>query len=262
MACCHLAGFRYAQTAPIELIGPNSPIRAGGFPTSGAGCPARGIGGGKMSKGVVGIRALAVVMAIIFSGSDALAACRFLECAPGEERTPSLPPIPQTVEPGYTPPPARDNAIMPASPGQVCAGAGDTSYCASSVLPPQHGFTYGPEKLLDGRLETAWSPAGSVDGIGEWLLVKFPSPRAVKAINLLNGYHKNQSIFLRNSRLRGFVIRTSSGWSKAGEFKDEAGLQRISIDDPSQIVWLQLAIRSVYSGSKYRDVAITELRVD
>lgn len=35
----------------------------------------------------------------------------------------------------------------------------------------------------------------------------------------------------------------------------------MSIDDPSQIVWLQLAIRSVYSGSKYRDVAITQLRL-
>jgi len=136
------------------------------------------------------------------------------------------------------------------------------SYCVSSVLPPQHGFTYGPEKLLDGRLETAWSPEGSVDGIGEWLLVKFPAPRAVRAINLLNGYHKNQSIFSRNSRVRGFVIRTSSGWSKIGELNDEAGPQRISIDDPSQIVWLQLAIRSVYSGSQYRDVAITELRLE
>jgi hypothetical protein len=105
-------------------------------------------------------------------------------------------------------------------------------------------------------------PAGSAEGIGEWLLVKFPSPRAVKAINLLNGYHKNQSIFLKNSRLRGFVIRTSSGWSKTGELKDEAGLQRFSIDDQSQINWLQLTIRSVYSGTQYRDVAITELRIE
>jgi hypothetical protein len=103
-------------------------------------------GGGKMSKGAVGVRVFAVVMAFIFSGSNASAACRFLECAPDEERTPSLPPIPQTVAPTYPRPAARDSATMPASPGQVCAGAGDTSYCASSVLPPQHGFTYGPEK--------------------------------------------------------------------------------------------------------------------
>jgi hypothetical protein len=129
------------------------------------------------------------------------------------------------------------------------------------VLAPQFGFTYGPEKLFDGRLDTAWVEGDPGDGIGEWVVVDLGRPLRISALQMLNGYHKNVGLFQRNNRVRDVEIRTSNGRRQTATLDDSAGVQIISIDDSAPVVWVQLIIRSVYRGTKYRDTAITELRV-
>jgi hypothetical protein len=131
------------------------------------------------------------------------------------------------------------------------------------VLAPQYGFTYGPEKLADARLDTAWVPGQGDrgDGVGEWLIVEFAKREPVSSIQILNGYHKNAGIFARNNRVRVLEIVTSEGRRKTVTLDDDAGLQTVNFDDGSECKWIQFIIRSVYRGSKYRDTAISELRI-
>jgi hypothetical protein len=40
------------------------------------------------------------------------------------------------------------------------------------------------------------------------------------------------------------------------------GEQRVDLNRPVEVKWLQIVIRSVYPGWKYKDTAVNELRVD
>jgi hypothetical protein len=149
----------------------------------------------------------------------------------------------------------------PTALGETCTHYANASICVSSVLAPQYGFTYGPENLFDGRLDTAWVAAGAArDGIGEWIVVTFDSPQVVQTISLLNGYHKNVSLFERNNRVKDIEVRLSDGTQTYYTLRDGPDVQTLNVGDLRPNSWVQLITRSVYPGTKYHDTAITELR--
>jgi hypothetical protein len=201
------------------------------------------------------------VAAILFCFrlAPAQSRCYFLECEPGNDPAPPLPP-PLAAPPRASSTPS---VARPSTPYETCNRAGSITYCASSVLAPQYGFTYGPEKIADGRLDTAWVPGQGAhgDGIGEWILVQFDSPRSISTIELLNGYRKNADIFSKNNRVREVEIVSSSGDRLIYTMHDGSNPESISMGELSNVEWVQLIIRSVYRGAKYRDTAISELRV-
>jgi hypothetical protein len=205
----------------------------------------------------------AISVALLFLGTNSLAAkCYFLECEPGDTPAPP-PPRQEPLPPPETPPsspPSRTS--LPRPDASRCIDNGLFDYCVSSVLAPQFGFSYGPEKATDGRLDTAWVEGKRGDGIGEWILVGFPQARSVNSVQLLNGYHKNASIYAKNNRVQDIEVRTSNGVSQFETLSDSSGPQTVQLQDTDPIEWVQIVIRSVYRGSKYRDTAITELRVD
>lgn len=193
--------------------------------------------------------------------SEAVAKCYFLECEPGDTPVPSPPP--SAPAPRRDGAPSRPSAARPTGPYESCAEISGVNYCASSVLAPQYGFTYGPEKLADGRLDTAWVPGqgDQGDGVGEWLIVEFARREPVSSVQVLNGYHKNAGIFARNNRVRVLEVVTSEGRRKTVALDDDASPQTVYLDGNSECKWIQFIIRSVYRGSKYRDTAISELRI-
>jgi hypothetical protein len=213
------------------------------------------------------LRLLVCLLICGLASSQVDARCYFLECEPGDSK---VPPPPPTAAPVPAPParaespPARQATSRPSGPYESCASVSGIIYCASSVLSPQYGFTYGPEQLTDGRLDTAWVPGQGAngDGIGEWIVADFPKRLPISSLQVLNGYHKNAGIFARNNRVRDLEIISSEGERKLVRLADDADLQTIALDFSQDCKWIQLIIRSVYRGQKYRDTAISELRVE
>jgi hypothetical protein len=150
--------------------------------------------------------------------------------------------------------------------GQTCVRHGGADYCASSVLKPQidnsgRTATYGPEQLLDGKLDTAWVEGKSGNGEGEWVVVDFGAPRQISALQIYNGYHKNVDLFRKNNRVRDLEIVFSDGKTRLATLADRDGPQTVAVDGNIIAAWVQIKIRSVYEGTRYKDTAITELRV-
>jgi hypothetical protein len=152
----------------------------------------------------------------------------------------------------------------PTSAHQSCArrpsANGVIVYCASSVLPPQFGNSYGVQNLF-GAASTAWVAGSSGYAIGEWIIVEFVEMRTVTGITIQNGYQKNSDIFLKNSRVKKMELLSSSGAKRELRLEDRLGSQQLLFDHPIPAKWIALFIRDVFPGYKYTDTAISKLDV-
>lgn len=133
--------------------------------------------------------------------------------------------------------------------------------CVSSILSPQSGNRYGSVNLSDNRMNTAWVEGVKGDGIGETLLLSFFSPTDVNEILLANGYNKNRDIYRKNGRVREFNVRSSTGFEQVVKLKDTGEWQVLNLPPLGKVTWVSLSISNVYRGSKYRDTAVSELRI-
>jgi hypothetical protein len=142
----------------------------------------------------------------------------------------------------------------------VCAdGPFDVTYCASSVLPSSKTNFYEPSMMFDGNRATAWVEGEDGDGIDETVTLHFGRERSLVGFEIINGYDKDQRIWAANSRARELEASTGDGQVQVITLKDVRGASRFDFDAPVDTSWLQLKIRSVYPGSKYKDTAISEL---
>ena len=167
----------------------------------------------------------------------------------------SAEPQPETSAPAPEPP-------RPHAANEDCSRSGDTTLCASSVLAPDHGNTYGPRNLTDGDDKTAWVEGSNGQGAGEFVVLEFDAAREVSGLTIRNGYDKSPDIYAKNSRVKDIELRFSSGDSIGATLKDKPGAQRVELGQPIKAKWVELIVRSVYPGSKYSDTAINELSVD
>lgn len=140
--------------------------------------------------------------------------------------------------------------------------AGPATICASSVLNAQLGNSYGVGNLTDGNRATAWVEGVKGDGHGETLLIRFERPTRIRSLSLINGYDKNSDIFATNNRVAGLELRSSRGDLLRAALEDRSGWQRLFDRDLGEVTWLELTITGVHRGSKYRDTAISELRIE
>jgi hypothetical protein len=161
--------------------------------------------------------------------------------------------------------PEREPLPSPSFGGETCLDqkdeAGGGVPCVSSILPGQKGNRYGPENLFDDNSATAWVEGSDGDGIGEAVVVRFPEPRTVAKLQIRNGYTKNNDIFSKNNRVRTVVVLDSAGGRTEVRLDDSGDWQTLSLDGQELLSWIAIEIDSVYRGSKYRDTAISELRV-
>src|SRR5689334_24676756 len=84
---------------------------------------------------------------------------------------------------------------LPHAANEDCSHSGDTTLCASSVLPATQGNIYGPRNLTDGNDKTAWVEGSDGQGLGEFVVLEFDSARAVRGLAIRNGYDKSPDIF-------------------------------------------------------------------
>jgi hypothetical protein len=161
-------------------------------------------------------------------------------------------------DPTVDPRPAR-----PRSATESCANFGGPlgvdRYCASSILNPQLGNSYGVQHLFAGNGTTAWVEGKNGQGVGEWVVVEFDGQRLIKGFEVLNGYQKNPDIYYKNSRVRRLRVVFSNGESRTFTLQDQFGAQALSLGRPVRAYWAQFVIDDVYPGSKYTDTALSRL---
>ena len=138
-------------------------------------------------------------------------------------------------------------------------GPFDVDYCASSVLKPSKAIRYEPSMMFDGNRATAWVEGDKQDGLNETVTMHFGKRRSLAGFEIINGYDKTESIWKANSRVKSLEATTSDGQTLTVHLQDVRGASRVDFSPAISTEWLELRIKDVYRGTKYKDTAISEL---
>ncbi|MDQ3974382.1 MAG: hypothetical protein M3276_08640, partial [Actinomycetota bacterium] len=130
---------------------------------------------------------------------------------------------------------------------------------ASSELAADHdaGLTYAARNTIDGDLATAWNDGVGGVGVGETLTYTFAQPVRLVRVDAVNGYAKSPRRYVENARVRRATLSTDAT-SFPVTFADRYRLWQSFSLDAAPTSSLTVEIESVYAGSTYRDVALTE----
>src|SRR5690606_11840141 len=99
----------------------------------------------------------------------------------------------------------------------------------------------------------------------EWLRIGVTSLDKTTRIRLRvrNGYQKSKQLWKANARAKAVTVRLlPSKVEKKVTLADADGWQDVAIDQPSGPVRsIELAVGSVYEGTKYADLCISDVQV-
>ena len=124
---------------------------------------------------------------------------------------------------------------------------------------------YHPNYVADDDPATAWVEGANGSGAGEWLHIQTtPLDRTTRIrLRVRNGYQKSKDLFRANARVKGATLRLlPSKIERKVTLADQDGWQDVAIDQPAGLVRrVELSITSVYEGSKYEDLCISDVQV-
>jgi hypothetical protein len=124
---------------------------------------------------------------------------------------------------------------------------------------------YHPNYVADDDPATAWVEGAKGSGAGEWLRIQTtPLERTTKIrLHVRNGYQKSKELFKANARAREVTLRLlPSKLERRVTLADQDGWQDVAIEQPSGVVRaVELAVTSVYEGTKYEDLCISDVQV-
>ncbi len=131
---------------------------------------------------------------------------------------------------------------------------------ASSYIEPSAERTYGPDNLIDADPATAWNEGAEGLGEGEWVRLHFETPVIPARLEVANGYQRDEERYTGNGRIEQMTVKYSDGTSQTVELEDRQGFQEVPLA-PKETEWLLLTAESVYPGSTWEDLALSEIRV-
>jgi hypothetical protein len=124
---------------------------------------------------------------------------------------------------------------------------------------------YHPNYVGDDDPATAWVEGGKSSGAGEWIRIGVTPLEKTTRIRLRvrNGYQKSKDLWKANARAKAVTVRLlPSKIEKKVTLADADGWQEVAIDQPSGPVRsIELAVGSVYEGTKYADLCISDIQV-
>lgn len=150
----------------------------------------------------------------------------------------------------------------------------NTTYAitASSTLANQGAVSYGVKNLNDAKISTAWAEGDVEYGIGTTIEFTFKEEVNVLAVQIVNGYYKTEKGFTENSRVKSMKCYLNNNLFAIIQLNDFRGLQNFPLCDTkirkacsanfNKGDVLKFEITDVYKGIKYKDVLITEFRLD
>lgn len=141
----------------------------------------------------------------------------------------------------------------------------------SSTLPNQGAVSYVATNLDDAKLNTAWCEGDSEYGIGTTIeyTIKTSFGTILQgesntiSAEIVNGYYKNEKSYLENSRVKSFNCYLNNKLIAVIELNDFRGTQNFElVENIKKGDVLKFEITDVYKGTKYKDVLITEFRLN
>ncbi len=124
---------------------------------------------------------------------------------------------------------------------------------------------YHPNYVGDDDPATAWVEGAKSSGAGEWLRIQVTALDKTTRVRLRvrNGYQKSKDLWKANARAKAVTVRLlPSKVEKKVTLTDADGWQEVAIDQPNGPVRsIELAVGSVYEGTKYADLCISDVQV-
>ena len=148
-----------------------------------------------------------------------------------------------------------------------CISFDDCNIHSSSNLQSQGTDNYIAKNIQDDDPTTAWVEGKNGYGIGEYIESK--NVELFFSIVIFNGYQKSPKSFIENSRVKSLLVSENGIDRCIIRLKDEMGRQDVTVEDlglkyysrsdNKPVSRLRFTIMEVYPGTKFKDVAISEL---
>ena len=124
---------------------------------------------------------------------------------------------------------------------------------------------YHPNYIADDDPKTAWVEGAKGSGNGEWVRVNVtPLDKTTKVrLRIRNGYQKSKDLYKANARAKAITVRLlPSKLEKKLTLEDKDGWQEVTTEQPAgELRAIQVNVASVYEGSKYADLCISDVQV-
>ena len=131
---------------------------------------------------------------------------------------------------------------------------------ASSELQADDDAYYGAKNVLDGDPTTAWNEGDSGDGTGQWIRLSADTDQVVVGIHIMGGYDASKDIYDWNNRPKDITIAFDDGTSFDVTLSDSYNvMQDITFEHPVQCKTITITVNTIYGGSQYQDMCISEI---
>jgi hypothetical protein len=124
---------------------------------------------------------------------------------------------------------------------------------------------YHPNYLMDGDPVTTWLEDVPGNGIGEWVRIGTSPIEGTTKIRLRmqNGYHKSESLFKKNSRVKAMEIKVlPDGPTKRFEIADTMDWQELEMGfAATKFEGVELKMLEAFGGTKYEDLCISDVEL-
>ena len=140
-----------------------------------------------------------------------------------------------------------------------CQSITVSSIEADSVLVSSKGNRYEPEYMIDGDTDTSWQEGEEGAGEGTTFNAGFEGEEKVDYIVIYNGKQQSENQYANNNRICSLNISVD-GQSTNVELADTMEPQIIRLEGADTVSNIQFEIESVYSGNKYNDTCVAELK--
>ncbi len=172
-----------------------------------------------------------------------------------------------TVPPATTNPPATAPPPMTEAYDPVDLIPSFSTASSSSVLKPVYSgnkkYTYEAFKTLDDDHSTCWCEGAKDSGVGEYITLHAERKQRLDEIIIYNGLCTDEELFYKNCRIKECKIEFSDGTSTnailSGEYSEQPS--KVKLTDTVDTEYIKITILSTYSGNKYSDTCVSEIKV-
>lgn len=144
---------------------------------------------------------------------------------------------------------------------------------ASSELnvKSKDGATYHVQNLIDGKMETAWVEGVDGTGIGETVYLEFDEIKKISEMDVYPGFLKTKYRYTVNGQPTKLLIEWDGGQTELFLNRIDAGMneepfetkelpvEKLNFEKPAETSFIKLTILESVRGSKYEDIAISEI---
>jgi uncharacterized protein YfaP (DUF2135 family) len=136
---------------------------------------------------------------------------------------------------------------------------------ASSFLKDWKHYTFTPGNLIDDNLWSSWQPNRKpAGGVGEWFKITLKSSQTITGFEVFNGFRlidELGDLYKMNNRIENATVEFSDGSKMPLHFDDVPAVAVITLPAPKRCEWFKVTVDSVYKGSKWNDLAVSEFHV-